>query len=279
MGLPRAGLESTGLVYYIGNTQSGRHRIMFDKMFRNFGPKTIAPIIAVAMGSMASGCDGAKINIGDTNGVPLEELDMAGAAPESLVLAAPDSVVLTKGKKLSIDVEGDDDSKEGLRFSLDDGTLGISRENGMGWRGEKATIRVTMPSPSAITMAGSGSVAAQDMASEASITIAGSGRVDVASLKADALTIAVMGSGQVGVAGTAKTLDLSIAGSGRAELDELNAETAEISIAGSGSGAFASDGEVTANIVGSGDVTVFGRATCEISSVGSGSLTCKPLDN
>ena len=58
--------------------------------------------------------------------------------------------------------------------------------------------------------------------------------------------------------------------------DALRVEDAKVSIAGSGDGAFASDGRVNASIVGSGEVRVIGRATCKVSSVGSGRLVCQP---
>jgi hypothetical protein len=237
--------------------------------------KGIAPIVALSMGGMTAGCNGTQINIGDDDGVPLAELDMSGAAPTALALAGPDSVVVTKGDSLSIEVEGDEELTEALRFSLDDQTLGISRKSGFSYDQGKATVRVTMPAPGELVLAGSGTIAAETMAPEAQIVIAGSGRIDVASLKADKLDLNVMGSGTAGAAGSAGALDLTIAGSGRAELDELSAETADVSIMGSGSGAFASDGKVDASIMGSGDVTVFGRAECTVSAMGSGKLRCK----
>ena len=43
----------------------------------------------------------------------------------------------------------------------------------------------------------------------------------------------------------------------------------------SGKATFASDGEVKANIMGSGDVTVRGRARCKVHTMGSGSLVCE----
>jgi hypothetical protein len=246
---------------------------MLDKFL-----KGLAPVVAIALGSMSAGCDGVNINIGDTNGVPLAELDMSGDAPNSVAMAGPDSVVITEGDTLNIDVEGSDEAAGALRFSLDGSTLGISREGNFMSTSDKATIRVTMPAPAELVLAGSGTIAAEAMADKAEATIAGSGRIDVAALDSDSLELNVMGSGVMGAAGSAEKLDLNIAGSGRAELDELQVGSAEISIAGSGTGAFASDGEVDASIMGSGDVTVYGRASCTVSAMGSGKVHCKPAD-
>ncbi|WP_432201571.1 head GIN domain-containing protein [Erythrobacter sp. W53] len=240
--------------------------------------KGIAPAAALAMGAMVTGCGGMNITINDEDGVPLSELDLSGAAPDELVLASPDSVVITQGDALTINVEGDDDVTEAMRFTLDEDTIGIMRKPDFDGDGRVATVRVTMPGPKSLVMAGSGNIAAQTMAEQSDITIAGSGRIDVASLSASKLDLNVMGSGQVGAAGTLSNLELNIAGSGQAQLDELTIETADITIAGSGSGAFASDGEVDATIMGSGNVTVYGRATCSVNAMGSGKLTCKPAE-
>ena len=43
----------------------------------------------------------------------------------------------------------------------------------------------------------------------------------------------------------------------------------------SGNATFASDGDVNANIMGSGNVTVKGRARCKVKTMGSGSLVCE----
>lgn len=234
----------------------------------------IAPIAAIALAAGLAGCKDMNITLGDSEGVPLAELDTSGDPPTELVLAAPDSVVVTDGDTLTIDVEGDRDAVEVMRFTLEDGTLGIMREKNSRADG-RATVRVTMPSPRAIVIAGSGGVAAQSLASEAEVTIAGSGRLDVANIRADKLDVNVMGSGTFGAAGTAKTLDLTVAGAGSMEAAGLKVDSADISIMGSGNADFASDGKVEASVMGSGDVTITGNASCTVNSMGSGTVTCR----
>lgn len=241
----------------------------FHKLLRG-----LAPLAAVAFAAGIAGCKDAHISIGDEEGVPLAELDMSGDPPTRLVLAGPDSVVVTDGEALAIDVEGDDAAVEVLRFSLDDGTLGISRDSEHRVSG-RATVRVTMPAPESIVIAGSGGVAAQSMAKEAEATIAGSGRLDVAFLAADSLEVNVMGSGTFGAGGTAKKLDLTVAGSGSMEAKDLKVDSADITIMGSGDADFASDGTVEAEVMGSGSVTITGSATCTVNSMGSGTVTCR----
>ena len=91
--------------------------------------KGFAPLATLAGAMLVSACDGVDIQIGDSDGVPLAELDMTGAPPSELVFAGPDKVIVTKGDTLDIDVSGDEDAIAELRFSLDGDALGISRES------------------------------------------------------------------------------------------------------------------------------------------------------
>lgn len=245
-----------------------------DKFFRAFGP-----IVAVALAAGVSACDSGNISINGEKGKPLAELDLTGAPPQELVLLGPDEVRVTPGEKLAITVEGDPAATERLRFTLKDGALGVLREsNTFGSRddGGKAIVNVTMPAPRSLTMAGSGKINAATLAKEAEVTIAGSGDIETPGVASDSLDLTIAGSGSYRGAGDVGKLKLNIVGSGSAALDALKAETADLTIAGSGNAAFASDGEVKASIVGSGSVTVRGRAKCTVEAMGSGKLICEP---
>lgn len=242
---------------------------MLTRLFKAFGP--IAPLFA---GALLSGCDNMTMRINDEEGVPLSELDQNASVPTELVLAGPDDVVITDGSKLAIAVSGDPKAVEALRFTLADGTLGILREKGSWSDKGKATVRVTMPSPEKLTLAGSGSIEAASLAGASEVTIAGSGTLRAAKISSGKLDLTIAGSGSVKAAGSAETLDLTLAGSGDADMAGLKVGSAEVTIAGSGRAEFASDGKVAANIMGSGEVTVIGRADCTISAMGSGKLNC-----
>lgn len=244
----------------------------FDKLFR-----TLAPVAAIALATGLSGCKDAHISIDGDDSVPLSGLDTSGEAPKELVLAGPDSVVVTNGDALDINVEGDPKAVEALRFTLKDGTLGVMRDSGFKDIGDKrATVRVTMPAAEKIVIAGSGGVAAQGMASKGEVVIAGSGRLDLAFVDADELEVSVLGAGTFGAAGKARKLDLTVAGSGSMEAPGLTVDEAKVTIMGSGDSDFASNGTVKAKIMGSGDVTVTGSATCTVEAMGSGKVTCRP---
>lgn len=244
---------------------------MIHKLIRQ-----LAPIAVIALSAAVAGCGDMKIDIDGATGVPLAELDMSGDAPTKLVLAGPDKVVLSEGTALDIDVEGDAKAVELVRFTLKEGALIISRE-GSEWKNAgTAIVRVTMPAPSEIVIAGSGAVEAPAMANSAKILIAGSGEATISSLASSKADVTIAGSGSLVAGGTADHLELNILGSGKAEMADLKVERAGIRVAGSGDASFASDGTVKADIMGSGDVRVIGSATCEINAMGSGTLKCEP---
>jgi hypothetical protein len=238
---------------------------MTNHSFQRMAPAAMLALVAL------SGCEGAEMEINGQKGVPLAELEIAGPLPSEVVLASGDTVILTEGDKFAVTVEGS--NTESLRFVRDERTIGITREEG--WSGEtNATIRITMPAPAEVVIAGSGTIKVPTLASEADVSIGGSGLIEFGTVAAEKLGINIGGAGTVRGAGTVKRLEVNIGGSGEVELAGLKADSAEVSIGGAGDVAFASDGEVTANIAGSGDVNVTGSAKCTVNEFGSGTLTC-----
>jgi hypothetical protein len=241
----------------------------------NHNFQRMAPAAVLALSTMLAGCD-SQMEINGEKGVPLAEVELAGAPPVEVVLASGDKVIVTDGTTFTIKVEGTD--TESLRFVRDERTIGITREDG--WSGEStATIRITMPPPEELVIAGSGTIQAQSLANQTEISIGGAGTVEFAQVAIESLAINIGGSGTIKGAGTTKQLEVNIGGNGDVELAGLKADNAEVSIGGSGDVAFASDGEVEANIAGSGDVQVAGNAKCTINAFGSGTLTCTPTSS
>jgi len=233
----------------------------------------LAPVFAFAAAVAVSGCD-TDFSIGGEKGVPLAELDTAGKTPTSLVLAGPDSVTVTEGGALKIEVSGDPEAVAALRFTLDDDTLGVMRKKGASDIDGRAQVAVTMPALEKLVLAGSGTVEAARLSGKAEVTIAGSGTVRTPAVEATSLEVTIAGSGTYRAAGAADSLELTVAGSGTADMAGLKVVRADVTIAGSGTAGFASDGTIDASVMGSGEVTVTGSAKCTIKSMGSGRLNC-----
>lgn len=240
--------------------------------------RAFAPVAALAVTAFVTGCDEANVSIGGEEGKPLAELDLTGTAPTELVLLGPDEVRIREGAALAITVDGSPELTEAMRFTLKDGSLGVLRRKGSWKDGGTVVVNVTMPAPQQLVAAGSGTIRAESLARAAKVTIAGSGDVETMNVAADSLDVTIAGSGNYRAAGTTGKLDMTIAGSGNAAMDALKADSARISIAGSGRSAFASDGSVKADILGSGEVRVRGRAQCEVKATGSGKLVCESAD-
>ncbi|MBT8426395.1 MAG: DUF2807 domain-containing protein [Erythrobacter sp.] len=236
--------------------------------------KGLAPVAALAASAMLAGCN-VDMQIGDTEGVPLAELDMSGAEPTEIVLASPDNVIITTGDTFNISVSGNEEAADLMRFNLEDNALGIMREKSSKSTGGPAIVNVTMPTLEGIVLAGSGTIEADRMDGRAEVTIAGSGSTKVTDMRADKLDLTIAGSGDFETAGEVGDLEMTVAGSGSGKMAGLKVGKADITVAGSGDAEFQSDGDVEANIVGSGDITVSGNATCTVSSLGSGKLRCK----
>lgn len=240
--------------------------------------KSFAPLAGLAMAAALGGCD-ANVRINGDEGVPLSELDMTGDPPTSIAFIAPDRVEVSTGDKLTIEVEGSDAARDRMRFTLDGDTLGIMREDGRTSDKDIATVLVTLPTLSEVSVLGSGTIKAEALSGDADVTIGGSGMLDAAKIEATKLSVNILGSGSMSGAGTAETLDLTVAGSGSSDLAGVKVEKADISVLGSGSSVFASDGEVDASIMGSGSVTVRGSAKCTVSAMGSGKLVCERAED
>lgn len=240
--------------------------------------KRLAPIAALTLGTALSACS-YSVDWGEVSGVSLAELDMSGDPPTDIQLAGPDSIEITEGAGLEITVEGDSEAGDALRFDRDGNRLTIARDNNVYDGNGKAIVRIMMPAPSTLGVAGSGDIRSAAMASSANVEIAGNGKINVDSLTAERLEVEIAGSGDVEAKGTAQNLSVEIAGSGNVDLTELLADDVEVEIAGSGDVVVASNGRVNAEIAGSGDVRVIGTASCTVDTAGSGSLTCSPAES
>jgi hypothetical protein len=218
-----------------------------------------------------SACDKADITINGEKGKTLSELDLTHATAQDLVLLGPDTVRVHPGDALAIHVEGD---SEPLRFTLKDGALGILRKPGSS-TSTPITIDVTMPAPKSLTMGGSGQITADSVSPSVKISILGSGTIETPHVALTDLEVNIAGTGNYRASGTANALNLNIAGTGNAQLADLKVDKADVSIAGTGDAQFASDGAVKADIIGTGSVHVKGRATCQVSAVGTGKVVCE----
>ncbi len=190
----------------------------------------------------------------------------------------PDDVAVTIGKGFSVRAEGDPKAIEQLNIHVTDGRLEVGRRSKWGSSyDEGAKIFVTMPAIASAALTGSGNIAidrAEGRSLDLSLT--GAGDISIGAVKVGALKADITGSGNIKLTGTADDGKLSLTGSGDIEGEGLKLGKADASLMGSGDIDFASDGPVAINILGSGDVTVKGKAQCRKSGMGPGEARCAP---
>lgn len=225
-----------------------------DELFKNLG--------------YLAGTIGEQIRDNAFDGVPAAELDLTGPSPQKVALLGPAQLVLSEGEVFRVDVEPGPSGQEVL-FKLAEERLGVCGGDA------DTVVRISLPAPRKLSVAGSGRMTAEKLARDGKISVAGSGRLEVAAVEGGTLKVSIAGSGRLAVDGKADALDLSIAGSGACDAEGLVVEKASVHIAGSGDTIFACNGEVDAHLVGSGNVIVRGSARCSVKSMGSGTLTCE----
>lgn len=189
-------------------------------------------------------------------------------------LAGSDNVVVTRGDAFSVTASGPQSVLDVLVLQVRDGKLEVRRQRGSSVDGI-ATVAVTMPAFSTLTIAGNGDVTADSMTGEtAEVAIAGSGNAAITNIAVTRMEIAIAGAGDFSGSGTARATEVSIAGSGDVAAPDLSAETGEISIAGSGNVRLKVTRTADIDIIGSGDVEITGGARCTTSEMGSGDVRC-----
>jgi hypothetical protein len=230
--------------------------VRLDELFKNLG--------------YLAGNIGSQIRNGAYQGVPLAELDLTGAAPHKISLCGPAQVVVSEGEVFRVDVEPGSSGQDVL-FALEEGRLGIDGGDA------ETVVRVSVPAPRKLAVAGSGRMSAARLARDGKVAIAGSGRLEINDVDGGLLKVSIAGSGRLMINGQADEFELSIAGSGSCDAEGLMAGKASVHIAGSGDAIFACNGEVAAHLMGSGNVIVRGSARCSVHSMGSGTVTCEPV--
>lgn len=192
-------------------------------------------------------------------------------------LAGSDQVDVRVGPGFSVRADGDSELLDHLKITLEGDTLRIGRfrTSGWNWRGGHARIQVTLPALAAVSIAGSGSVAVDQVRGDAFRgNGAGSGTLSVGALQVALAELSLAGSGGAKLGGTAQRLKIDIAGSGDVDAAGLRATQADVSIAGSGNVHAQVDGTAKVSIMGSGDVDLGSGARCTVNKMGSGTVRC-----
>ncbi|HUG45742.1 MAG TPA: head GIN domain-containing protein [Sphingomicrobium sp.] len=217
----------------------------------------------------------------EDNGATVHQSYEVGAF-ERIEVAGPYDVRVRTGENASVVASGPAKVMERLVVEVKGDRLLIhtrSDRNMFNWaRGSRgtATIEVTAPALRAATIAGSGTVAVDQVSGDSFAgAIAGSGDLNVDSLDVRTMKLSISGSGDLRVgSGQAQSAEYRVAGSGNIDGRGVRSETAKVSISGSGSVHSQATGTADIGISGSGDVVLTGGAKCQVRKSGSGNVRC-----
>jgi len=184
-------------------------------------------------------------------------------------------VVVVRGDKYQVKIEGESNIIEALSTEVKDGALQIGFP---GFRDIRMTRRlhITVTTPgelSEVANSGSGGIRADDVFKSSSMRVRNSGSGVIAiGLNADQLDLALSGSGKIEVKGRAKQLTCNISGSGHIRGNDLSVEEhSQIHVSGSGSCTITTNGVIDGRISGSGGINYGGNpSTVNVSHSGSG---------
>lgn len=200
---------------------------------------------------------------------------------DKISTAGPFHVDVAVGPAISVRAEGPEEALDRLEVGVEHGSLRIRPKHRHFWdfdwsNVKPATLHVTLPRLSAVSVAGSGDMNIDHVeGGRFAASIAGSGALDVGALKVDEASFSVAGSGDVTAKGHARKSHVSIAGSGDLHLHELASDDASVSIVGSGDAALTVRDDAHISILGGGDVDIDGPAHCVVSRFGGGDVRCQ----
>ncbi len=196
----------------------------------------------------------------------------------SLASGGPFNVHVKIDGTESLKISANPDVIDQIQTTVENGKLKIKFKNEHYWNHENMgtiNIYVTAKSLSGVANAGSGNIDIEGMVSgdDVSLAVSGSGSI-MSSVKSGNLHASIAGSGSIHLNGTANQTKVSIAGSGQMKGKDFKTESATVSITGSGSVYLAADKDISAHIIGSGNVVYSGNASISDSkTIGSGRIS------
>jgi len=174
---------------------------------------------------------------------------------ESVELAGGNNVVIHVGAPQSVVVRADDNLLNRVTTDVRSGTLVIGNTPGSLTSKSPMSVAVTVPTLSALTLAGGGNIV-------------------VDGIKTESFTVILSGSGNLSGNGTAGSLDVTLSGSGNAWFTQLSADNVHAVLSGSGNVYVTATKSLDASVPGSGTIIYAGYPQHVTKSVtGSGAIT------
>lgn len=182
----------------------------------------------------------------------------------NIEVAGPLNVIVTKDRRCSVTVEGDNqEALNSLVVYVEDNTLIVTTKRGSRVNMDQLRVQVTAPTVEGLEMTGSGNLSTMSdfTAKDAHMTVTGSGNIVMSNpFTCQKMTIETTGSGNISVNTLkAKLLTTSITGSGDVQFNNLDVKDAVSEITGSGNiNLRGKVGNHTKHVTGSGNIDTLG---------------------
>ena len=182
-------------------------------------------------------------------------------------------VILEKGKKENVRMQGSEKDLEKILVEVDGNELKIRIKRGV-HRVGKVKVTITFQELNAIHSSGSSDISSSDMIDTNSFSVrcSGSGDIDL-KVTSKSVSVKISGSGDITLSGAADKQEITISGSSDIDLLELKGKSCDIKISGSGNAKVNVSDALSARVSGSGDIKYKGSPEIQNFKVsGSGSV-------
>lgn len=199
---------------------------------------------------------------------------------DSIRVDGPFRVTVTTGTgaRPSATASGSPRALDGVDMRVQDRTLVIGASTG-GWGGwpgdriEQASIVVTSPRITALSLTGGGQITLDRMqAADGTVHLTGSGGIEVGTIDADRLDARIVGSGSLTLGGEARQATFSNTGTGAIIAGGLVVRDLTARSESAGDSRFTATRSATVSALGLGAVVVAGGAPC--TATGPGPIRC-----
>lgn len=208
----------------------------------------LGPVLVLAAAAVIGcGADGGPATSTTRTLTAVDAIDAEGAL----------RVVVVRGERASVRIEGPEREVEGVGVDVDDGTLRLDGNDddgpfGIG-TGERATATVTLPRLRAVDVGGAVDLRVDDLGGEA-LELRAAGGSDVAgSGRVGELTATVSGGADVDL-GELGARDVTLAVSGGADVTVHASRRLDVDVSGGGDVTYAGDPKVTQRLSAGADL-------------------------
>lgn len=180
---------------------------------------------------------------------------------DKITLMGSAEVDLVSGKEGNLSISGDENLLEYIETNVVNNELIIKLKDKHNYN-TKNPLKVTVPVQdiSAITLKGSGDINSKTTLNDKNISILLNGSGDISLLlNSENVQADLLGSGDIELKGKTTNLNATVKGSGDLKASNLKSEVSDLKLTGSGDIDANATKQVTASILGSGDIKISGN--------------------